>query len=250
MTGALRGAHGLRLSAPAHKEETMSSHSVVGRSRVACRGTLIRLTIAMTAAVCVGLPAAPALAATIGQTGSSAGANCAQGVVADTSYVVPSGGGTITSFSFESVAANAGQQLDFLVLRPTGGSDYTVIGKTGLQTLAGTGAVETFAASIPVQSGDILGFWLSAEGVLRCARFATNGTVIFGPNSAPDPSVGDTVSLPFHNQSAALNLSANLVPVTSKAQCKKGGWKTFGVFKNQGDCVAFVATKGKNPPSG
>jgi hypothetical protein len=37
---------------------------------------------------------------------------------------------------------------------------------------------------------------------------------------------------------------------TSKAQCKKGGWTTFGVFKNQGDCVSFVATKGKNPPSG
>ena len=33
-------------------------------------------------------------------------------------------------------------------------------------------------------------------------------------------------------------------------QCKNGGWKTFGVFKNQGDCVSFVASKGKNPPSG
>ena len=37
---------------------------------------------------------------------------------------------------------------------------------------------------------------------------------------------------------------------TSTDQCKNGGWKTFGVFKNQGDCVSFVATKGKNPPSG
>jgi hypothetical protein len=37
---------------------------------------------------------------------------------------------------------------------------------------------------------------------------------------------------------------------TSKDQCKSGGWKTFGVFKNQGDCVSFVATKGKNPPAG
>ena len=36
---------------------------------------------------------------------------------------------------------------------------------------------------------------------------------------------------------------------TSTDQCKNGGWKTFGVFKNQGDCVSFVATKGKNPPS-
>jgi len=35
---------------------------------------------------------------------------------------------------------------------------------------------------------------------------------------------------------------------TSKEQCKNGGWRTYGVFKNQGDCVSFVATGGKNPP--
>jgi hypothetical protein len=27
---------------------------------------------------------------------------------------------------------------------------------------------------------------------------------------------------------------------TSKDQCKNGGWRDFGVFKNQGDCVSFV----------
>lgn len=36
---------------------------------------------------------------------------------------------------------------------------------------------------------------------------------------------------------------------TSKDQCKKGGWETFGVFKNQGDCVSFVVTGGKNLPA-
>jgi hypothetical protein len=36
---------------------------------------------------------------------------------------------------------------------------------------------------------------------------------------------------------------------TSKDQCKNGGWKTYGVFKNQGDCVSFVVTKSKNPPA-
>ncbi len=35
---------------------------------------------------------------------------------------------------------------------------------------------------------------------------------------------------------------------TSKEQCKNGGWRSFGVFKNQGDCVSFVATHGKNQP--
>lgn len=37
---------------------------------------------------------------------------------------------------------------------------------------------------------------------------------------------------------------------TAAGQCKKGGWLSFGVFKNQGDCVSYVATKGKNGPNG
>jgi hypothetical protein len=46
-----------------------------------------------------------------------------------------------------------------------------------------------------------------------------------------------------------LNESANLMPPlpTSKDQCKKGGWQNWGgLFKNQGDCVSFVATGGTN----
>jgi hypothetical protein len=36
---------------------------------------------------------------------------------------------------------------------------------------------------------------------------------------------------------------------TNKDQCKKGGWQSFAVFKNQGDCVSYVSTHGKNPPA-
>jgi hypothetical protein len=36
-------------------------------------------------------------------------------------------------------------------------------------------------------------------------------------------------------------------PPTSKDQCKNGGWKTFDnpTFKNQGECVSFVASHGR-----
>jgi hypothetical protein len=34
---------------------------------------------------------------------------------------------------------------------------------------------------------------------------------------------------------------------TSKDQCKNGGWRNYPGFRNQGDCVSFVATGGKNP---
>jgi hypothetical protein len=37
---------------------------------------------------------------------------------------------------------------------------------------------------------------------------------------------------------------------TSKDQCKNGGWRNFPGFKNQGDCVGFVANGGKKPPAG
>lgn len=50
-------------------------------------------------------------------------------------------------------------------------------------------------------------------------------------------------------------LLASVLPVT-KDECKKDGWTTFvnvntgsQIFKNQGDCVSFVATKQKNPPA-
>jgi len=42
---------------------------------------------------------------------------------------------------------------------------------------------------------------------------------------------------------------AEYVP-TTKDECKEDGWQAFGIFKNQGDCVSFVATNGKNPPNG
>jgi hypothetical protein len=36
---------------------------------------------------------------------------------------------------------------------------------------------------------------------------------------------------------------------TSADQCKNGGWQNYGgIFKNQGDCVSYVATHGKNGP--
>jgi hypothetical protein len=42
------------------------------------------------------------------------------------------------------------------------------------------------------------------------------------------------------------------VPPSSADQCKHGGWMTSGggspTFKNQGDCVSYFASKGKNQP--
>jgi hypothetical protein len=127
--------------------------------------------------VFVALPAGPGLAdTTIGQVGFGGGGNfaCGPGVIGDPNYVVPLGRrGRITSFSFQSASNNAGQQLDFLVLRSAGGSNYTVIGKTGVVTLKGTGpepetsrpALSSFTAETSSASGagfSIIAFTLAA----------------------------------------------------------------------------------------
>jgi hypothetical protein len=84
------------------------------------------------------------------------------------------------------------------------------------------------------------------EGILSLTTGSGNVAAI------PQPSVGDTVTLPFDTRDT-LDESANLVVALppSKSQCKHGGWKSFGGrFRNQGDCVSFIATGGRNQPSG
>lgn len=36
---------------------------------------------------------------------------------------------------------------------------------------------------------------------------------------------------------------------SAKDDCKQGRWSEYGVFKNQGDCVSFVASQGRNKPA-
>jgi hypothetical protein len=65
----------------------------------------------------------------------------------------------------------------------------------------------------------------------------------FNGDGKPDIADADHGS---RTVSVLINVSAALP--TSMDQCMNGDWKNFGsTFKNQGDCVSFVATGGKNP---
>jgi hypothetical protein len=77
------------------------------------------------------------------------------------------------------------------------------------------------------------------------------GDLIRGiPVSTPTPCVPFPGMVDFPVISGEVVVTdAPELPV-SKEQCKNGGWQSYGVFKNQGDCVSFVGTGGKNPPSG
>jgi hypothetical protein len=59
----------------------------------------------------------------------------------------------------------------------------------------------------------------------------------------------DALYVSVSGSKTVYDFELTLPPPTSADQCKKDGWKAYGTtFKNQGDCVSFVATKGKNEP--
>ena len=83
-----------------------------------------------------------------------------------------------------------------------------------------------------------------------------------GPGGTDTVGVDNAVGRPLDCATIAIDVDPSL-PVsgdaivtdakplpTTKSRCRNGNWRTYAVFRNQGDCVSFVATKGKNPPSG
>lgn len=80
--------------------------------------------------------------------------------------------------------------------------------------------------------------------------FPTGATVV-GIDLLQDEQGSVTISNITVN---GMNAAYANVP-TSKDQCKKGGWSNLTdnngtPFKNQGDCVSFFATGGRNPGNG
>lgn len=223
-----------------------------------------RLLLVLGVAFAV-LPAGSALAdITIGQVGGQSGVSAlCSGVLADTGYAVPTGGGVITSFSIQTGAGNDGAMVQFLVLRPTGGGTYEWVGNSGLERLGqAPGGTEVFPVQdIHAQGGDILGLWIAtppaSDLCVRTASPGPGGVVVSTPGAFPPIGMGQTVSLTTPagagldlNESANVRPGESSPPPLTKEQCKNGGWRNAGQFKNQGDCISFVATGGKNSPAG
>ncbi len=86
---------------------------------------------------------------------------------------------------------------------------------------------------------------------------------IYGPGGGVTVGVGygsagdqfDSNVDAFTINSTTSDFEPNLPSPTKKDQCKDGGWKDYAdangtPFKNQGDCVSYVATGGSNPGNG
>ena len=178
------------------------------------------------------------------------------------SYSVPSSG-TITQWNIQTGSWDAGSAA-LEVWRPTDTAAlYQLVGMSPLEPLI-AGTVNTFdlsASPILVNSGDLLG--LHVEGAVSCFIYTGNGLADLIPfGNGPTPGVNGTETLDQLGLAVELNVTATVGvtttpnPVPTRAnQCKGGGWQkltdTAGTsFKNQGDCVSFVATQGTNLATG
>jgi Ca2+-binding RTX toxin-like protein len=166
------------------------------------------------------LGAGVASAATLGQTGYDATSYCyggdgTQWVQPNGSHVVPAGGGTITAMQYKSSgdgnfgAGDGPYDIDLNVLRPLGGDNYQVVGRTGVIIDNEDSAVHSVPVSIPVQAGDALGIWVGKDG-FPCADNTKSGTMSVNIQDSA-PAVGDVVNLPI-DIPGQLNVAATLVP--------------------------------------
>jgi hypothetical protein len=175
------------------------------------------------------------------------------------SYVVPSGGTSITSWSV--LAGDDTGPVALLVWRPTAPPVFTLVGLSPSVTLTPNTLNDIpLTEAISVQPGDLLG--LRLEGAAECAQLTGPDDTVgysFGAFGTLNAPLSMIVGGGFQLNIAATTEVASPPPPpptpTTADQCKHGGWQGLTdsqgtLFKNQGDCVSFVATKGTNLAAG
>ena len=105
--------------------------------------------------------------------------------------------------------------------------------------LTGFPANTPISGSIQFPDGSGVGATFSTDG---------SGNFEFVGIGSTEPGT-NTVTIVWSGGTLVESLNVNCALPASKEECKNGGWQTFGVFKNQGDCVSFVANGGKQSPA-
>lgn len=131
----------------------------------------------------------------------------------------------------------AGLDVGFTVSgTATAGSDYVALSGV-VSFLAGASTATVLVTPIDdgvVEGDETVVVTLDASGDYAIGA-ADDAMVVIADNDEADGDGGDTGILDPESMDLA--------------DCKRGGWAEFGVFKNQGDCVSFIATDGRNPPA-
>jgi uncharacterized repeat protein (TIGR01451 family) len=165
--------------------------------------------------------ASAASALTLGNTAVPNGAStssCPSGILIWQSttdgtyqYVVPAGGGTITSWSINTAGDTGGAIVTFVVIRPGSGNTVVATDTETLPTPLPAVATFTLAHPITVAPGDTLGLWSAAPvGCYFQGGALTAPDMILGAAAATAPSVGNQYSSIGGPPNSTMNVSANL----------------------------------------
>ena len=132
----------------------------------------------------------------------------------------------------------------------------TLTGFTASYTITADDGTVVTGTKTNSQTADAVNFLNCAPwGVLYFGTAVDySATIKTATGSFHDAGIGDANNV--HDalvESFDLSTVGTPVPLapTTASQCKKGGANTYGtMFKNQGDCVSFVATGGRNAGNG
>jgi hypothetical protein len=157
----------------------------------------------------VPVAAATAIGSATGNLGCGAGVDTVQlSTSGGTSYAVPAGGGTLTSWSTQ-VGATTGQAA-LLVWRPTAtAGTLTLVGESPHVNLtANTVNTFTLTAPISVQAGDVLGLRVESQSYCIQSPGVTGGVIGF--KSGTTPGVGQPETFAVDPLSLTLDVAATL----------------------------------------
>jgi hypothetical protein len=134
-----------------------------------------------------------------------------------------------------------------------GGASTPGLYRINPATAAATLVAPIQSSSGAPPSGGVVSLQFACDGTLYGGTatglgVADGGRLItINPATGVFAFVGSVSATPGARSLGALAFQDSRCLPASKDQCKNGGWRAYGVFKNQGDCVSFVATGGKNP---
>jgi hypothetical protein len=185
--------------------------------------------VALVAAILV-VAASASASTTIGQTSASTNYACLaeidtqSAVASGTSFVVPGGRWLLSSWSTYG-GSTTGGLMSMMIFRPTAAPNvYTVVAESPVESLS-VGVLNTFSASVVVQSGDLLGFWSGAGAA--CATFTGQFGDLNPFQFGAEPPVGATMPMSLApgfllNISASLSSPADLLADLLTAVTGKG----------------------------
>jgi hypothetical protein len=158
--------------------------------------------------------------------------------------------GTITHWRLRGFGVLSPAVPQLQVMHPDGTGKFTATATSAQLVVGTTLGVYEADTSLPVLTGDQIGILHPIDQLVSWTGGAGLGAgivyVFFSPPAANLPVT------PFGPLFGELLFNADITCAptspTSKDQCKHGGWRDFPDFKNQGDCVSFVTTDGKNQP--